>query len=140
MSRASAIAAGRRAALKGMTDTWTVYRVGLEWSDATGADVETTTTVYDGPGKLQSFESYEQNPNAGGHEYTVMRPHLHLPLEGTSADVEPKDVAVCTASVADASMVGIEVKVEGRQLKTYMTARRFPVSEVKLDCSPFSVL
>jgi len=130
MSRASAIAAGRRAALKGMTDTWLVYRVGLEWSDAAGADVETTTTVYVGPGKLQSYESYEQTPNAGGHEYTVMRPHLHLPLGVEAADVAPKDVAVCTASVADAAMVGVELTIEGRQLKTYMTARRFPVSEV----------
>ena len=130
MSRASAIAAGRRAAVKGMTDTWTVYRVGLEWSDAAGANVAVTTTVYDGPGKLQTFESYEQTPNAGGHEYTVMRPTLHLPLGAEAADVTVLDIAVCTASVADVAMVGVKVKVEGRQLKTYMTARRFPVTEV----------
>lgn len=121
----------REAAESMMTDTWTVYRTGAEvLNETTGNYEPVTTTVYDGPGKLQSFESYEQTPEAGGHQFTQMRPTLHLPVNESSANVRPDDVAVCTASTMDADLVGTEVTVNGVQSKTYMTARRFPVTEV----------
>ncbi len=129
MSRLGAIKAGRRAALAGMTDTWRVYRKTLEWSDAQGKDVLTETTIYTGPGKLQTFESYEQKPSAGAHEFTVMRPHLHLPVVDSAANIRVDDIAVCTASPVDPLIVGTEVKIAGVQSKTYATARRFPVTE-----------
>ena len=114
-----------------MTDTWAVYRyVDGPLNEATGKYERVATTVYSGPAKLQSFESYEQNPVAGAHDYTVMRPVLHLPVNTASALVKVGDTAVCLASPMDADLVGREVGVEGIQSKTYMTARRFPVSEV----------
>ena len=131
MSRQSATLAGRRAAETGMTDTWAVYRyTDGPLNETTGQYTPTATTVYSGPGKLQSFESYEQNPVAGARDYTVMRPILHLPVNATSALVKVGDTAVCLASPMDADLVGREVTIEGEQSKTYMTARRFPVSEV----------
>ena len=131
MSATTATLAGRRAAETGMTDTWAVYRYtdGV-LNETTGQYAPTATTVYSGPGKLQSFESYEQNPVAGSHDYTVMRPILHLPVNTSSALVEVGDTAVCLASPMDADLVGREVTIEGFQSKTYITARRFPVSEV----------
>ena len=131
MSRQSATLAGRRAAETGMTDTWAVYRYtdGV-LNETTGQYTPTATTVYSGPGKLQSFESYEQNPVAGARDYTVMRPILHLPVNTASALVKVGDTAVCLASPMDADLVDREVTIEGEQSKTYMTARRFPVSEV----------
>ena len=131
MSAPSATASGRRAAERNMTDTWAVYRYtdGV-LNETTGQYEPTATTVYSGPGKLQSFESYEQNPVAGARDYTVMRPILHLPVNATSASIEIGDTAVCLASPLDSTLVGTSVKVEGIQSKTYMTARRFPVSEV----------
>ena len=131
MSRESATLAGRRAAEAGMSDTWAVYRyTDGPLNETTGQYEKVATTVYSGPGKLQSFESYEQNPVAGAYDYTVMRPVLHLPVNTASALVKVGDTVVCTASTMDADLVGREVTVEGIQSKTYMTARRFPVSEV----------
>jgi hypothetical protein len=116
---------------RAMTDTWTVYRTGAqELNESTGNYEPVTTTVYSGPGKLQSFESYERTPEAGAHQYVEMRPTLHLPVNSSSAEVRPDDVAVCTASTVDAELVGTEVTIAGVQSKTYSTARRFPVSEV----------
>jgi len=131
MSAPSATASGRRAAERNMTDTWAVYRYtdGV-LNETTGQYEPTATTVYSGPGKLQSFESYEQNPVAGAYDYTVMRPVLHLPVNTASALVKVGDTAVCLASPMDADLVDREVTIEGEQSKTYMTARRFPVSEV----------
>ena len=131
MSAPSATASGRRAAERNMTDTWAVYRyTDGPLNETTGQYEPTATTVYSGPGKLQSFEPYEQNPVAGARDYTVMRPILHLPVNTASASVKEGDTAVCTASPMDADLVGREVTIEGVQSKTYMTARRFPVSEV----------
>ena len=131
MSRESATLAGRRAAEAGMSDTWAVYRyTDGPLNETTGQYEPTATTIYDGPAKLQSFESYEQNPVAGAYDYTVMRPILHLPVNTASALVKVGDTAVCLASPMDADLVGREVTIEGIQSKTYMTARRFPVSEV----------
>lgn len=114
-----------------MTDTWTITRKGVPvLNETTGNYDAPVTTVYTGPGKLQSFESYEQTPSAGGHTFAVMRPHLHLPITSASAAVRVDDIATCTASSVDPSLVGTKVTIAGIQSKTYMTARRFPVSEV----------
>lgn len=113
-----------------MTDTWTVTRVtGRMFNESTGQYDDTETTVYSGPGRLQSFESYENSPEAAGHAYTEMRPTLQLPFsEANAANVQVGDLATCTASQSDAT--GVTVRIEGIQHKSHMTARRFPVSEV----------
>ena len=133
MSRRSATLAGRRAAETGMTDTWAVYRYtdGV-LNETTGQYTPTATTVYSGPGKLQSFESYEQNPVAGAHQYTVSRPLLHLPVDTASSLIEEGDTAVRLACPMDPALVGTKVTIEGPPSgnKTNATARRFPVSEV----------
>lgn len=116
-----------------MTDTWLVTRtasVASEFNEATGRHEPVDETVYSGPGKLQSFEAYEQTPEAAGHQAVVMRPHLHLPVNDESAAVSADDVAVCTASATDPALVGVTVRVAGAVVKTYMTARRFPVAEI----------
>lgn len=115
-----------------MTDTWTVTRVTDRGplNEATGGyDSPTTVTVYTGPGRMQSFESYEESPEVAGHSYSVMRPTLQLPFsQANTANVQVGDLATCTASQSD--NVGAVVRIEGIQSKTHMSARRFPVSEV----------
>ncbi|MFW7414755.1 DUF6093 family protein [Demequina sp. SO4-18] len=131
MSATSATRSGRRAAERQMTDTWTVYRVEPAWNDTTGDYEDVSTTVYDGPGQWQTFESHEQSPEAGGHSFTVTRSHLKLPFTDTSADVRADDEAVCTASRMDPELVGSKVRIAARSPKTYRTARKFPVEEVQ---------
>ena len=113
-----------------MTDTWLVYRTTETFNQATGQYDAETTTVYSGPGKLQTFEAYEQDAEAAAHVFTLMRQTLHLPVNEASALVAVDDTAVCTASATDSALVGVEVRVAGVLTKTFKTARRFPVEEV----------
>lgn len=134
MSVLGAVAAGRAAAERLMTDTWTVTRVtGVSDPDeTTGVVTDTTSTIYTGPAKLASFESYEQTPEAVGNEATVMRPHFHVPLNATTGLIRVDDIATCTASVSDAALVGRKVRISGDPIKSHATARRFPVELVAL--------
>ena len=133
MSRLSTLRAGQASANTGMTDTWAVYRyVQGPLNESTGQYDPVATTVYLGPGKSQSFTAREETPVAAGHQATVERPSLHLPANAESALVEVSDVAVRIACLVDPALVGDEVTIQsiGSGNKTYMTARRFPVSEV----------
>lgn len=126
------IRAGRRLAQRRMKDEWVVYRLGKKELDhTTGEYTQPTTTVYIGPGKLQSFESYESKPEAGAHQFVEMRPHLHLPVS-TSGDVAVDDVAVRTACPYNPDLVDTEVRIAGTPSghKTAATSNRFPVSEI----------
>lgn len=114
-----------------MTDTWVVYReVPGPLNPTTGQYEDATETVYIGPGKLQTFEAYEQSGEAVAHTFTTMRLHLHLPVNEASAEVTVDDFAVCTASPSDAANVGAKVRIAGTHRKSMQTARRFPVAEV----------
>lgn len=131
MSIASLLAAGRRKAEQLMTETWVVYSVdGETFDQGTGQYTQTVTTIYDGPGKLQTFEAYEQTPDAAGRTYTIMRPHLHLPVNAASALVEVDHYATCATSALDSEQVGVTVRIAGNIHKSFLTARRFPVVEV----------
>lgn len=131
MSAASATRAGRAAAERQMTDTWTVYRVTSAWDEVSGMNVETTTTVYDGIGQWHTFEAYEQSPEAGGAQFAVTRSTLKLPFTVTSAEVREGDRAVCMSSRMDPDLVGSTVRIQAAASKTYATARRFPVAELQ---------
>jgi len=116
-----------------MTDAWTITHANdPEWNDATGTYTDVApSTIYSGKGKLQSFESYEQKPEAGAHQYVEMRPSLHLPVS-TSGDVKVGDIATRTACPTNAAGVGTVVTIAGAPSgdKSHATANRFPVSEL----------
>ncbi len=115
-----------------MTDTWRVEReTGQAFNDVTGQYEPTFATVYEGPGKWQTFEAYEQSPAAAGHTFVVTRSHLHLPFTDESAGVRPDDIAECMTSRMDPDNVGARLRIAAESSKTYRTARRFPVSEVQ---------
>ena len=132
MSLIDLVMAGRRAAESLMTDEWAVYRLGNKVLNKATAEYEqATTTVYIGPGKLQSFESYESKPQAGAHQFVEQRPSLHLPIS-TSGEVAINDIAVRTACPTNPDLIGTEVRIAARPSgdKTHATANRFPTSEV----------
>lgn len=128
MSRASALAAGRRAAERGMTDTIEVFEVTQEWNDATGLYEDVEAQVYSGRGKVQTFESYERTPIAGAHQFTVMRPHVHLPADTAGVRVDHRVRVV--ASALSPTLAGSEYRIAGVSDKSHATALRFPVEEV----------
>ena len=127
MSARAAIMQGRRMAERLMVDKWEVYRI--EQSDEENIDPLTglprpaaRITVYEGKGKLQSYEGYEQNAEVVGHTATVQRLSLHLPV--TSYRPQVGHVAVCVDSL-DPNLVGTEYRItQDAPFKTFATSYR----------------
>ena len=121
MSARAAIMQGRRMAERLMVDSWVVYRLDMNDVDPlTGEAVR--VTVYEGKGKLQSWEGYEQNTESVGHTSTIQRLSLHLPV----AEYRPQvgHVAVCVESL-DPNLVGTEYRIsQDAPFKTFSTAYR----------------
>lgn len=121
MSARAAIMQGRRMAERLMVDSWVVYRLDMNDVDPlTGEAVR--VTVYEGKGKLQSWEGYEQNTESVGHTSTIQRLSLHLPV--TSYRPQVGHVAVCIDSL-DPSLIGTEYRIsQDAPFKTFSTAYR----------------
>ena len=121
MSARAAIMQGRRMAERLMVDRWVVYKLDMNDVDPlTGEAVR--VTVYEGKGKLTSYEGYEQTPEVVGHTATVQRLSLHLPV--TSYRPQVGHVAVCVDSL-DPNLVGTEYRMtQDAPFKTHATAYR----------------
>lgn len=121
MSARAAIMQGRRMAERLMVDSWVVYRLDMDDVDPlTGEAVR--TTVYEGKGRLQSYEGYEQTPEVIGHTSTVQRMSLHLPIGPYRPQVG--HVAVCVESL-DPNLVGTQYRMtQDAPFKTHATAYR----------------
>ncbi len=121
MSARAAIMQGRRMAERLMVDQWVVYKLDMNDVDPlTGEAVR--TTVYEGKGKLQSWEGYEQNTESVGHTSTIQRLSLHLPV--TEYRPQVGHVAVCVDSL-DPNLIGTEYRIsQDAPFKTFSTAYR----------------
>ena len=121
MSARAAIMQGRRMAERLMVDSWVIYKLDMNDVDPlTGEAVR--VTVYEGKGKLQSWEGYEQNTESVGHTSTIQRLSLHLPV--TSYRPQVGHVAVCVESL-DPNLVGTEYRIsQDAPFKTFSTAYR----------------
>lgn len=132
MTAADLLARGRARAEELMTDTVTVTRVtgppGPVDPDTGEREPAPTTTVYTGPGKVQTYEPHESARKSGEHIYIEQRYHLHLPISATEADVG--DSVTVTSSATDAQLVGREYRVAGEHAKTWATARRLLLDEI----------
>ena len=117
----SALRAGRLAAEALMIDHWRVYKLDMDDVDPlTGEAVR--ELVYEGKGKLQSWEGYEQNTESVGHTSTIQRLSLHLPV--TEYRPQVGHVAVCVESL-DPNLVGTEYRIsQDAPFKTFSTAYR----------------
>ena len=121
MSARAAIMQGRRMAERLMVDGWVVYKLDMNDVDPlTGEAVR--ELVYEGKGKLQSWEGYEQNTESVGHTSTIQRLSLHLPV--TEYRPQVGHVAVCVESL-DPNLVGTEYRIsQDAPFKTFSTAYR----------------
>ena len=121
MSARAAIMQGRRMAERLMVDSWVVYKLDMNDVDPlTGEAVR--ELVYEGKGKLQSWEGYEQNTESVGHTSTIQRLSLHLPV--TEYRPQVGHVAVCVESL-DPNLVGTEYRIsQDAPFKTFSTAYR----------------
>src|SRR5690606_28278811 len=108
-----------------MTSTATITRLGEPvWDEETGDYTDALTTVYTGKCKVQTFQAFEAEPEAGGAQRVIQRYYLHVPV---SAGVFlPGDRAEITAS-ANPILVGNVYVVAAPHEKDWQTAQRLLV-------------
>lgn len=127
-----ALGMGRAAAVDLMLDTVTITRPTGEpgeYDPVTGErGPAPTTTVYTGPGKVQTYEPYETTQRSGEHMYVQQRYYLQLPITATTVAVG--DTATVTASANDPALAGRSYRVAGEHAKSWATARRVLIDEV----------
>lgn len=126
MTAVGAVLRGRASAERLMVDTCTVSRPGAVMDPVTG-EAE-ATEVYAGRCKIQTYEGYEQNPEAGGHQFTVQRYRVDFPA--TAFLPKPGDLVTIATSAADPSLVGKTYRVTAPFNKSLATANRCFVDEV----------
>jgi len=128
MDAAGMIRNGRAAALRYMEATGTTVTLGRN----TGAlDPETfepiLTTVYSGPGRVQTNEAVEREVEVGGGTAVVQRYSVHLPVGDFTPAIN--DVVTVTACALDANLVGRQFTVRSLLHKSAATAYRLGVAD-----------
>lgn len=124
MSAEAALLQGRAMAESLMTDLVRITRVvDVHVDPLTGADVPATETVYEGIGKLQSFEGHEASREVILHSSVVQRMSVHLPVGSYRSSVG--DVLRVVASHVDPMLDGREFRVtQEAPYRTWATAYR----------------
>ncbi|MDY5404396.1 MULTISPECIES: DUF6093 family protein [Trueperella] len=100
-----------------------------EFDEATFKQVSQVETVYEGVGKVQSYEAYEANPVTAGARATSIRVRVDIPVG--VARVQPGDRVEVLENLDDPLLVGrvYRVGVVG-PYKSTATAYRIFVDEV----------
>lgn len=129
MSAAAALARGRAAALALMVDTCTVkYQSGTAFNNTTGLDEPTYTTRFTSPCKVQERGVQSSERDSGGHESTLVRTTVHLPMSAGAVYVD--DIVTITVATYDAQLTGRTFRVLAPAGKSWDTARRVEVEAV----------
>lgn len=135
------VRSGRRRAVKNFVDTVIVTRVvGTVEDPDTGRVSDVTETIYPlpswpadhkwkhGPAKRQTYEAYEQSPQAGAHVYTVQRYSAHFPVG--SFIPAPGDIITWLTARNDPDLPGTVDRVTGLFNKTAASSMRVFVDEL----------
>lgn len=119
---------GRKQAEALMESACTITRKTGETVDASGANVPTLLTIYEGKCRLRMDTRRADEIVAAGQTLARQHPTLALPVNGLgSGNVLPDDIATFTVNLLDPALVGKSVRVTGIFAQTHATARRFPV-------------
>lgn len=120
---AAALSRGRAIAESLMIDSCVVRRLtGTTIDPDTAAIVEVWADVYTGNAKSQTYEGYETNPDAAGHQVTQQRYAVHFPVGAFVPQVG--DVIEWTACTHDPALVGSQERITGLFNKSFATAMR----------------
>ena len=115
MSRADALARGRAAAEKGMTDGCRVVSGTGEpvWNEASlEYDVGAETLAYQGPCLIKAGRVQPRAVDAAGQALIESTLEAHFPMVG-SESIQPNHVVVVTRSATDQALVGRRFRVTG---------------------------
>lgn len=131
-----ALQIGRGLADSLMVDTCVVTREdpGGEPGDVTGE--RPRVEVFAGRAKSQTYQAWEQNPEAGEFRYTVQRYYVHFSTrDSESQGYEPLegDVVEWTACPYSPTRVGVRERVTAPFSKSLATAIRVPTDRISHD-------
>lgn len=135
-----AIAEGRALAESLMLDSCTIARLGeLVTDPVTHVATPSSEQVYPdpewpirhpwkhGPCKVQTWQSQESNPEAGGATFTVQRYRVDVPVGSFVPQIG--DVVMIATAALDPHLVGRKYRVVALLHKTMSTAYRLGVDE-----------
>lgn len=129
MSRASILAAGRRAAEAGMVDTCRIRRTIQEDTDeSTGVITPVKVDIYAGPCRIQQAQGQGQRQDVAEASLVLLRLELQLPM--SVIGLQEGDEAEILTSVNDGDLVGRVFRIRDLAHKTEATARRVQCMEV----------
>lgn len=129
MSAETALARSRIFAAKLFVDTCTVQRLLTAVTDPdTALTVNTYTTIYTGPCKIQQASGYARPKDVGQAQVFETRMQLHLPV--TAPVPQPDDLLTITACPHDPDEVGRTWHIRGTPDKTWASAHRVGIEEV----------
>jgi hypothetical protein len=83
--------------------------------------------VYDGRCKVQTWQPFEQTPEAGAHSYTVQRYSVHIPVGAYHPHIG--DVVTIGTCTLDPGLPGRVLRVVALLHKTYASAYRLAVTD-----------
>ena len=125
----AALIAGRAAAERLMVDQVEIHRVTEVGPDPlTGQDRSTRELVYAGKAKVQTYEAHESPAEVSGHEATIQRYSLHIPVASYYPNVG--DHVVIVSTVFDPHLNGNEYRITAPYFKTMATAYRMHIEEI----------
>lgn len=114
-----------------MADRCVIRRKIGQTIDDDGAVVTEYSIVYEGKCKVQSTETLDSTPDAGGHTFSIQRARLDVPVARTADDYKPQvgDVATIETAEFDPHLAGAALRVTGLLHKTRATAYRLAVTD-----------
>lgn len=129
MTATGAVHAGRAAARALMVDACTITHPGEQVTDRRTGGVYAVpdTLEYTGACKIQSYQPFEQNPEAGAHSYTIQRYSVHVPVGAYVPHIG--DVVTITAAAMDPHLVGRTYRVVALLHKSLATAYRLAITD-----------
>jgi hypothetical protein len=123
------VMSGRRAAGALMRDWCQITHPGEQVTDRRTGHVYAVpdTPVYEGRCKVQSYQPFEQNPEAGAHSYAIQRYAVHVPVGAYVPHVG--DVVTILAATMDPNLAGRVFRVVALLHKSYATAYRLAITD-----------
>ena len=129
MTATGTVHAGRAAAAALMVDSCQITHPGEQVTDRRTGGVYAVpdAVVYTGRCKVQSYQPFEQTPEAGAHTYTAQRYQVHVPVGSYVPHIG--DVVTITAAAMDPNLAGRTYRVVALLHKSLATAYRLAITD-----------
>lgn len=131
MPAAAAIARARQAAEALMVDTVAASRPTGGWTTGPGdTEVPAYAALFTSPARIQARAVQALTAEAGGRTAVTVRYEAHLPIAQPMLKVGDELTVTAVGPGSDPQKVGWRLRVTAPDVKTFASARRYPVEAV----------